>query len=97
MSPACQSSHLTLLANDSSFLQEIVPRVRRLAVMADGNPDTILETSAVQAAARTLGLDVVTMNIRRAEEIAPAFDTIKGRVDALTRNFCADYYNGNVP
>jgi hypothetical protein len=37
------------------------------------------------------------MNIRRAEEIAPAFDTIKGRVDALTRNFCADYYNGNVP
>jgi putative ABC transport system substrate-binding protein len=64
-------------------MQEIVPRVRRLAVMADGNPGTILETNAVQAAARTLGLDVVTMNIRRAEEIAPAFDTIKGRVDAV--------------
>jgi putative ABC transport system substrate-binding protein len=51
--------------------------------MADGNPGTILETSAVQAAASTLGLDVVTMNIRRAEEIAPAFETLKGQVDAL--------------
>jgi putative ABC transport system substrate-binding protein len=72
-----------LVGKRLELMQEIVPRVRRLAVMADGNPGTILETSAVQAAARTLGLDVVTMNIRRAEEIAPAFDTIKGRVDAL--------------
>jgi putative ABC transport system substrate-binding protein len=51
--------------------------------MADGNPGTLLETSAVHAAARTLGLDVVTMNIQRAEEIAPAFETLKGRVDAV--------------
>ena len=72
-----------LVGKQLELMQEIVPRVRRLAVMADGNPGTILETNAVQAAARTLGLDVVTMNIRRAEEIAPAFDTIKGRVDAL--------------
>jgi putative tryptophan/tyrosine transport system substrate-binding protein len=72
-----------LVGKRLELMQEIVPRVRRLAVMADGNPGTILETNAVQAAARTLGLDVVTMNIRRAEEIAPAFDTIKGRVDAV--------------
>jgi putative tryptophan/tyrosine transport system substrate-binding protein len=39
--------------------------------------------SVVHAAALTLGLDVVTMNIRRAEEIAPAFETLKGQVDAL--------------
>ena len=61
------------------------------AVMADGNPGTILETNAVQAAARTLGLDVVTMNIRRAEEIAPAFDTslaIRSAYSAWTTGSC---------
>jgi ABC-type uncharacterized transport system substrate-binding protein len=72
-----------LVGKRIELLREVVPGVRRLAVMADGNPGTILETSAVQAAARTLGLDVVTMNIRRAEEIAPAFETLKGQVDAL--------------
>jgi putative ABC transport system substrate-binding protein len=72
-----------LVGKRIELLREVVPGVRRLAVMADGNPGTILETSAVQAAARTLGLDVVTMNIRQAEEIAPAFETLKGQVDAL--------------
>jgi putative ABC transport system substrate-binding protein len=43
----------------------------------------LLETGEVQAAASTLGLEVATLNIRRAEEIEPAFETIKGRVDAL--------------
>ena len=33
--------------------------------------------------ARTLGLEVATLEIRRAEDIAPAFDTLKGRADAL--------------
>jgi ABC-type uncharacterized transport system substrate-binding protein len=37
----------------------------------------------VQAAARTLGLDVVASEIRRAEDIAPAIDALKGRADAL--------------
>jgi putative ABC transport system substrate-binding protein len=37
----------------------------------------------VQAAARTLGLEVVTVEIRRAEDIAPAFEALKGRAEAL--------------
>src|SRR5262252_9935969 len=37
----------------------------------------------VQAAARTLALEVVTLEIRRAEDIAPAFEGAKGRADAL--------------
>ena len=43
----------------------------------------VLEMREVQAAARTLGLDVITLEIRRAEDIAPAFETLKGRADAL--------------
>jgi putative tryptophan/tyrosine transport system substrate-binding protein len=36
-----------------------------------------------QAAARKLGLEVTTSEIRRGEDIAPAFDALKGRADAL--------------
>ena len=36
-----------------------------------------------QAAAHTLGLEVVPAEIRRAEDIAPAFEALKGRADAL--------------
>jgi ABC-type uncharacterized transport system substrate-binding protein len=37
----------------------------------------------VQAAARTLGLDVITLEIRRGEDIVPAFEALNGRADAL--------------
>ena len=41
------------------------------------------ELNEVQAAARKLNLDVVSLEIRRAEEIARAFDGLKGRAEAL--------------
>ena len=53
-----------------------------------GNPGAVLEMGEVQAAARTLGLEVATLEIRRAEDIAPAFEALKGRADALY--VCAD-------
>src|SRR5262249_12166450 len=57
---------------------------RRLAIMAHvGNPGAVLELAEVQAAARALGLEVATLEIRRAEDIAPAFEALNGRVDAL--------------
>jgi putative ABC transport system substrate-binding protein len=66
------------------LLREIVPGLRRLAIIGNvGNPLTVLETDEVQAAARTLGLEVATLDIRRADDIAPAFDTLKDRADAL--------------
>jgi putative ABC transport system substrate-binding protein len=66
------------------ILHEVVPGLRRLAIMANiGNPIGVLEIGEVQAAARTLGLDVVASEIRRAEDIAPAIDALKGRADAL--------------
>ena len=62
------------------LLREVVPGLRRLAIMADvDNPANLLEVGEVQAAARKLGLDVATFEIRRAEDIAPAFDALKGR------------------
>jgi putative ABC transport system substrate-binding protein len=48
-----------------------------------GNPFTVLELGDVQAAARTLGLEVVMLEIRRAKDLAPAFEALKSRADAL--------------
>ena len=71
------------------LLREIVPGLRQLAIMANaGYPAAMLEMAEVQAAARTLGLEVTTLEIRRAENIAPAFEALKGRVEALY--VCAD-------
>ena len=66
------------------LFREVVPALRRLAILANaGSPGAMLEMSDVQAIARPLGLEVVTSEIRRAEDIALAFKTFAGRVDAL--------------
>jgi putative ABC transport system substrate-binding protein len=66
------------------LLREVVPGLRRLAIMANiGNPGTVLEMGEAQAAARTLGLEATTVEILRTEDIAPGFDALKGRAEAL--------------
>jgi putative ABC transport system substrate-binding protein len=79
------SSQFTDLAGKRlELLREMVPSLRRLAIMANaGYPASVLEMAEVQATTRTLGLDVVTLEIRRAEDIAPAFEALKGRAEAL--------------
>ena len=41
------------------------------------------EKAEIDTAARTLTLEVVPLPIRRAEDIAPAFEALKGRAEAL--------------
>jgi putative tryptophan/tyrosine transport system substrate-binding protein len=66
------------------LLREVIPGFRRLAILANaGSPIAMLDMGEVQTAARTLGLEAVTFTIRRAEDIAPTFDALKGRADAL--------------
>jgi ABC-type uncharacterized transport system substrate-binding protein len=66
------------------LLREVIPGLRRLGIWANvGNPGTVLEMGEIQAAARTLALEVITLEIRRAEDIGPAFEGAKGRADAL--------------
>jgi putative ABC transport system substrate-binding protein len=66
------------------LLRDVIPSLRRLAIMANvGNPAVVLELRQVQAVARTLGLEVTTLEIRRAEDITPAFEALKSRADAL--------------
>jgi putative ABC transport system substrate-binding protein len=48
----------------------------------------VLEAREVQATAHTVGLEVATVEFRRAEDIPSAFEALKGRADALY--VCAD-------
>jgi putative tryptophan/tyrosine transport system substrate-binding protein len=66
------------------ILREVVPTLRRLAILYNvGAPNAVLEKEEVQAAAQAVGLEVVTMDIRRPDDITPGFEAIKGRTDAL--------------
>jgi putative tryptophan/tyrosine transport system substrate-binding protein len=66
------------------ILREVVPSLHRLAILANVDyPFAVLEMAEVQAAGGTLRLDVANFEIRRAEDIAPAFEALKGRADAL--------------
>jgi putative tryptophan/tyrosine transport system substrate-binding protein len=56
------------------LLREVVPALRRLAILAKaGNPVALRDMREVEAAAGPLGLTVVALEIRRREDIAPAF------------------------
>jgi putative tryptophan/tyrosine transport system substrate-binding protein len=66
------------------LLREVVPQLRRLAIMANaGFPQAVREMEEVQATARALGLDTTPLEIRRAEDVAPAFAALKTQTDAL--------------
>ena len=66
------------------LLREVVPQLRRLAIIFNvGNAQPVLEMGETQAAARMLGLDVAPLVIQRADDIAPAFEGAKTRADAL--------------
>jgi len=66
------------------LLREVVPGLRRLAILFNvGNPGAVLDIREFEAAVRMFGLEALTFEIRRAEEIAPGFEALKGRADAL--------------
>jgi len=66
------------------LLGELVPGLHRLAILTNADsPGMMAETGKVQAAARAAGLDVVTLVVRRAEEITAAFDGLKNKADAI--------------
>jgi putative tryptophan/tyrosine transport system substrate-binding protein len=66
------------------LLREVLPGLRGLAIMGDAAyAAAVLEMGEVEVAARKLGLDTARVEIRRAEDIAPAIAALKGHADAL--------------
>src|SRR5262249_40236160 len=66
------------------LLTEVVPSLRRLAIMANGgNRSAVTEMVAAEEAARTLRLETSRFEIRRTQDIVPAFEKLTGFADAL--------------
>jgi putative tryptophan/tyrosine transport system substrate-binding protein len=66
------------------ILRDIIPGLRQLAVLANANNRTAtLSVDEVQLAARKLGLEIAAVGVKRADDIAPAIESLKGRVQAL--------------
>ena len=66
------------------LLREAIPGLRRLAYFGDfADPASASQRDAAKATARALGLDIVQVDFRRAEEVTAAIESLKGRVDAI--------------
>jgi putative tryptophan/tyrosine transport system substrate-binding protein len=65
------------------LLRQVVPGLRRFAIMGTVTPEDRLQISDVKEAAGALGLEVIALEIRRTEDIAIAFDALIGRAEAM--------------
>jgi putative ABC transport system substrate-binding protein len=66
------------------LLRELIPNLRRLAIIFNGgNDQTLLEMNETVAAARTLNLDIALLEIRQMQDIAPVFEKLNAEADAL--------------
>jgi putative ABC transport system substrate-binding protein len=87
--PGGHVTGLSLQSQDLSgkrveLLRDLIPGLHRLAVMASvGSPAAMSEMGDVQAAGKTLGLDVAPFEIRRTEDFAATFQAMNGRAHAL--------------
>jgi putative tryptophan/tyrosine transport system substrate-binding protein len=78
-----------LAAKRLELLREVVPTLRRLAVIGNIAVATVLlEMGEVEAAARNLDVQVDRLEIQRVEDITAAVKGVKGRADGLY--VCAD-------
>jgi putative ABC transport system substrate-binding protein len=73
-----------LVGKRLELFREVLPGLRRLVIMANIDyPAAVLEMGEAQATARKLGLEVEVLEIRRAEDIVPAFGALKSGAQAL--------------
>jgi ABC-type uncharacterized transport system substrate-binding protein len=77
-----QAAHLA--GKRLELLREVVPQLRRLAIIFNvGNAQPVLEMRETETAARTLGIEVVPLEIRRVADFSAAFQALRGNADAL--------------
>jgi putative ABC transport system substrate-binding protein len=87
--PGGNLTGLSILANDLAgkrieLLREVVPGLRRLALLASaGYSGNLLELNQVMTSARALGIEVLIEEVGQTDQIAPAIERLKGRTQAL--------------
>jgi putative ABC transport system substrate-binding protein len=66
------------------LLREVAPALHRLAVIGNpGSASSLMQMREVQETSRTLGVEIMTFEIWRPEDIAPAFEAFQNDVEAL--------------
>lgn len=87
--PGGNVTGLTVQPNDLAskridLLREIVPQMRRLSALANvAGSGFQQETASIRTAAAALNIDADILELRTADDIAPALARLKGRADAL--------------
>jgi putative tryptophan/tyrosine transport system substrate-binding protein len=78
------TQHTEMQSKRLQILREVVPNLRRLAIMGNiGTAGAVVAMRELREMAPTLGLSVTVSEVRQSEDLAPAFQTLKGHVDAL--------------
>jgi putative tryptophan/tyrosine transport system substrate-binding protein len=73
-----------LVGKRIELLRDVLPNLHRLGIMANANYSAaVLEIRKVQAVANKFNMEDITFEIRKADDIAPAFEAVRGAVDAL--------------
>jgi len=73
-----------LVGKRLELLREAIPQLRRLAILANaGYAEPMLEAERVKSTAQALGLEAARLGIWRPQDIAPAFETLRNKADAL--------------
>jgi putative ABC transport system substrate-binding protein len=73
-----------LVGKRLELLRQAIPKLHRLAILANaGYAEPMLEADRVKSVAQASGLEAARIGIWRAEDIAPAFESLTNKVDAL--------------
>jgi putative ABC transport system substrate-binding protein len=57
------------------LLRALLPKLSRIAVLLNmDNPNNVLQRTEIESVGRTLGIQAQILDLRKAEDIAPAFD-----------------------
>jgi len=82
---------LDLVGKRLELLRAAIPLLHRLAILADaGYAEPMLEADRVKATAQGLGLEAARLGIWQPQDIAPAFEALRNKADALCRVGCVD-------
>ena len=87
-----------LASKKLELLREVVPNIRRLAIMVNPGFDVVVqEANEVQARAQSLGIEVTALKMWRAEEIIPSLQSLKEHPDALYVPSDATFNANRIP
>ena len=65
------------------LLREAIPELRRLAVLVNMSPAGGVELAAVKAAASTLNLEIIALEVRQAADIEAVLKTLNDKAGAV--------------